>query len=53
MPSSDHCTSFSGGLSEIMNNLTESAPKFSIIFSGSIVFFFDLDIDSDCPTITL
>ena len=52
MPSSDHCTSFSGGLSERINSLAESAPNFSIIFSGSTVFLLDLDIDSDGPTLT-
>ena len=38
MPSSDHCISFSGGLSDKINNLTESDPGV-IISSGSIVFF--------------
>ena len=35
-----------------IKNLTASAPYFSIIFSGSIVFFFDFDIDSEAPTFT-
>ena len=35
-----------------INNLTASAPYIFIIFSGSIVFFFDFDIDSEGPTIT-
>ena len=52
-PVSDHWTSFSGGLSDRINHLTASAPYWSIIASGSTVFFFDLDIDSDGPTKTL
>ena len=51
IPLSDHCISFSGGLSDKMKNLTASAPYKLIIFSGSTVFFLDLDIDSDGPTI--
>ena len=45
-------TSFIKEKSDNINNLTASAPNFSIILSGSIVFFLDLDIDSDGPTVT-
>ena len=38
MPSSDHWTSFSGGLSDKIDNLTASAP-YSQLFCGSIVSF--------------
>ena len=39
------------GLSDKINSLTASAPYILIIFSGSMVFFFDFDIDSDGPTV--
>ena len=43
MPSSDHWTSLSGGLSAKIN-LTESAPYLSIMFWGSIVFLLILTL---------
>ena len=51
-PVSDHKISFSGGLSDNMNHLTESDPYLFIITSGSTVFFFDFDIDSGGPITT-
>src|SRR3990172_5325074 len=51
-PSSLHSRSFSGGAAKSENSLVASAPYFSIILSGSTVFFLDLLIFSVAPIST-
>src|SRR4030067_1596495 len=51
-PSSLHSRSFSGGAANREKTLVVSAPYFSIILSGSTVFFFDLLIFSVGPIST-
>ena len=48
----DVTVSTGGQIVTVECTFTASAPYNFIIFSGSIVFFFDLDIDSEGPTIT-
>ena len=52
-PLSLQSRSLSGGESERINSLAVSAPYFSIIDKGSIIFFLDLDIFSERPSSTL